>query len=85
MATRIEANVVYAAGVVQGIALVTFPAASTIFTDPDEYDLSSTQYGTLFLPQVIAAITAALWVPAWGAASAPSACTSPASRPASSP
>ena len=56
MATRTEANVVYAAGVVQGIALVTFPAASTIFTDPDEYDLSSTQYGTLFLPQVIAAI-----------------------------
>lgn len=60
MATRTEANVVYAAGVVQGIVLVTFPAASTIFTDPDEYDLSSTQYGTLFLPQVIAAIAAAL-------------------------
>jgi len=60
MATRTETIVVYAAGVVQGIALVTFPAASTIFTDPDEYDLSSTQYGTLFLPQVIAAIAAAL-------------------------
>jgi MFS family permease len=45
---------------VQGIALVTFPAASTILTDPAEYDLSSTQYGTLFLPQVITAITAAL-------------------------
>jgi MFS family permease len=60
MATRTEANVVYAAGVVQGIVLVTFPAASTIFTDPDEYDLSGTQYGTLFLPQVIAAIAAAL-------------------------
>jgi hypothetical protein len=40
--------------------LVTFPAASTIFTDPSEYDLSSTQYGGLFLPQVITAITAAL-------------------------
>jgi len=25
---------VYAAGVVAGIALVTFPAASTVFTDP---------------------------------------------------
>ena len=35
-----ETNVVYAAGLVQGIVLVTFPAASTIFTDPDEYDLS---------------------------------------------
>ena len=51
---------VYAAGVVQGIALVTFPAASTILTDPAEYDLSSTQYGTLFLPQVITAISGAL-------------------------
>ena len=60
MATQAERTVVYAAGVVQGIALVTFPAASTILTDPAEYDLSSTQYGTLFLPQVITAITAAL-------------------------
>jgi predicted MFS family arabinose efflux permease len=60
MATRTETTVVNAAGVVQGIALVTFPAASTIFTDPSEYDLSSTQYGALFLPQVVTAITAAL-------------------------
>ena len=56
MATRTETNVVYAAGLVQGIVLVTFPAASTIFTDPDEYDLSSSQYGAMFLPQVITAI-----------------------------
>jgi MFS family permease len=60
MATRAEINVVYAAGLVQGIVLVTFPAASTIFTDPDEYDLSSTQYGAMFLPQVITAIAGAL-------------------------
>jgi MFS family permease len=39
---------------------VTFPAASTILTDPAEYDLSSTQYGTLFLPQVVTAITASV-------------------------
>jgi hypothetical protein len=51
---------VYAAGVAEGIVLVTFPAASTVFTDPHEYDLSSTQYGALFLPQVIAAIAASL-------------------------
>ncbi len=55
-----EINVVYAAGLVQGIVLVTFPAASTIFTDPDEYDLSSSQYGAMFLPQVVTAITGAL-------------------------
>jgi MFS family permease len=60
MATQTERTVVYGAGVVQGIALVTFPAASTIFTDPSEYDLSSTQYGALFVPQVVTAITAAL-------------------------
>src|SRR4029453_10631 len=60
MATTTETTVVYAAGVVQGIALVTFPAASTILTDPAEYDLSSTQYGALFLPQVVTAIAAAL-------------------------
>ena len=33
MATRREANIVYAAGLVQGIVLVTFPAASTVFTE----------------------------------------------------
>ena len=60
MATRTETNIVYVAGLVQGIVLVTFPAASTIFTDPDEYDLSSNKYGAMFLPQVITAITAAL-------------------------
>src|SRR6185295_7299089 len=60
VASRTETAVVNAAGVVQGIALVTFPAASTIFTDPSEYDLSSTQYGALFLPQVVTAITTSL-------------------------
>jgi fucose permease len=45
---------------VQGIVLVTFPAASTVFTDPSEYDLSSTQYAGLFLPQVVTAIAASL-------------------------
>jgi fucose permease len=60
MPRRAETSVVYAAGAVQGIVLVTFPAASTIFTDPDRYDLSNTQYGVLFLPQVATAITASL-------------------------
>ena len=53
MATRSETNIVYVPGLVQGIVLVTFPAASTIFTDPNEYDLSSSRYGAMFLPQVI--------------------------------
>ena len=59
-ASRREVSVVYLAGIVQGIVLVTFPAASTIFTDPDQYDLSNTRYGFLFVPQVLTAITASL-------------------------
>ncbi len=49
-----------AAGLVQGIALVTFPAASTIFTSRSSYDLSSSQYGAMFVPQVVTAIAASL-------------------------
>jgi MFS family permease len=60
MATEREIRTVYAAGMAQGIVLVTFPAASTIFTDPSEYGLSNTQYGLLFLPQVVTAISASL-------------------------
>ena len=83
MASKAENQVVNLAALVQGIqvqgiVLVTFPAASTIFTDPDEYDLSSTQYGALFLPQVVTAIAGSLLGSALAAASAPSASTSPA-------
>jgi MFS family permease len=60
VASRTESAVVNVAGLVQGIVLVTFPALSTIFTKPSEYGLSSTQYGILFLPQVVTAITASL-------------------------
>ena len=51
---------VYAAAAVQGVALVTFPAAGAIFTNPRYYALSSTAYGAMFLPQAIMAIAAAL-------------------------
>ncbi len=60
MASKAERTVIKAAGLVQGIVLVTFPAASAIFTDKSEYGLSSTQYGDMFLPQVALAITASL-------------------------
>lgn len=60
MATRTQTTVVDIAGVVQGIVLVTIPAASTILTDPAHYGLSSAQYGAMFAPQVVAAIAAAL-------------------------
>ena len=59
-ASGAEKLAVYAAGLVQGITLVTFPAASTIFTSPSGYGLSAGQYGTMFVPQVAAAILASL-------------------------
>jgi MFS family permease len=60
MANRNETAAVYAAGTVQGVALVTFPAASTIFTSPSYYGLSSTAYGAMFLPQAVTAIASSL-------------------------
>ncbi len=60
MADRNEIAAVYAAGSVQGVALVTFPAAGTIFTSPSYYGLSSTAYGAMFLPQAATAIGASL-------------------------
>jgi hypothetical protein len=67
VASRREIRVVDVAAVVQGVALVTFPAASTIFTSPSEYGLSSTAYGAMFIPQAIAAITSALLGARWAA------------------
>jgi fucose permease len=60
MAQRSEIAAVYTAGVVQGLALVTFPAAGVIFTRADGYSLSSTEYGAMFLPQALTAIGASL-------------------------
>ena len=60
MASRTEGAVVNMAGLVQGIVLVTFPAASTIFTAKGDYGLSSIEYGDMFLPQVVTAIAGSL-------------------------
>jgi FHS family glucose/mannose:H+ symporter-like MFS transporter len=57
-ASRVEIGVVYVTGVVQGLALVTFPAASPIFTSPQGFGFDSTRYGAMFIPQVVLAILA---------------------------
>ena len=66
-----EQQLLLMAGVMQGVALVTFPAISTVLTAPDAYGLSRSEYGLIFLPQVIAAIAAsflgAQLSRAWGA------------------
>ena len=65
MARRREIGLVYLTGLVQGVALVTFPAASSIFTSPHPqgYGFSNTQYGAMFLPQVVLAILASSLAP----------------------
>jgi fucose permease len=60
MAQRSEILTVYVAGVIQGIALVTFPAASAVFTNASDYGLSSTEYGCMFIPQAITAVASSL-------------------------
>ena len=55
-----EIGAVYAAGLLQGLALVTFPAASAVFTSRAAYGLSTGEYGAMFAPQVVMAILAAL-------------------------
>jgi MFS family permease len=60
MAAKAEGRVINLAGLVQGIVLVTFPATSTIFTSAKYYSLSGSQYGALFLPQVVLAIAGSL-------------------------
>ena len=54
---------VYGAGLFQGLALVAFPAAATILQSPTGFDLSSSEYGALFVPQVLAAILSSLALP----------------------
>ena len=60
MAQRGEVTDIYAASMVQGLALVTFPAASTVLTSPQHYGLSSTEYATMFVPQAAMAFGASL-------------------------
>ena len=64
-APRAAAFLVYGAGLGQGLALVSFPAASSVLVSPTGYDLSTTAYGLMFVPQVVLAITAAALSPVW--------------------
>ena len=53
---RREFAIVATAGLVQGLAFVTVPAASTVFQSADSYRLSSSEYGSLFVPLVVLSI-----------------------------
>lgn len=58
MPSRSEVALIYVIGLVQGLALVTFPAASSIFTSPSGFGFGASRYGMMFVPQVILAILA---------------------------
>ena len=58
MSRRTEIGLINVTGLVQGLALVTFPAASSIFTSPHGFGFSASRYGMMFIPQVALAILA---------------------------
>ena len=60
MAQAREIATIYSAGLIQGVALVTFPAASAVFTSSSDYSLSSMEYGGMFVPQAAMAIISSL-------------------------
>jgi fucose permease len=63
MKRKFEIIIIYITGLIQGLVLVTVPAASSIFTDPDAFGFSDSDYGALFVPQVIMAVLGALLGP----------------------
>lgn len=64
LARAAEITIVYGAGLVQGLALVSFPAAATILTASDGYAFTSSQYGAIFLPLFVGAVLSSLLAPA---------------------
>src|SRR4051812_41547457 len=68
--SRRQIGAVYGAGLLQGLALVTFPAASAVLTDAADYGLTTAEYGVMFAPQTIVAILASVlggrFVARWG-------------------
>jgi fucose permease len=59
----LEILLIYATGLIQGLVLVTVPAASSVLTNPNIFAFSDSEYGMLFVPQVITAILGALLGP----------------------
>ncbi|WP_343657732.1 MFS transporter [Chryseobacterium sp.] len=60
---KIIIAVVYLLAFLAGVNFVIFPALGTAFTDPSLFALSSSQFGKLFIPQVLCIIVACLGAP----------------------
>lgn len=54
---------IYISGFLVGITLVVFPAAGSILTNPSFHGFTSTQFGSIFIPQIILAIITSLSAP----------------------
>lgn len=52
----LKASLLYTIALLQGIAFVIFPAASVILTSSNYQNLSSNEYGTLFIPMILGAV-----------------------------
>jgi MFS family permease len=59
MSARLSIFVVYAAGLLVGVAVVLMPSASNVFRDTQAHALSAHEYGLLFVPMILGAIAAA--------------------------
>ncbi len=70
MQRKLEILNIYFTGLFQGLVLVIVPAASLVLTTENKFGFSSSEYGFLFVPQVLMAILASLLGPGlvrrWG-------------------
>ncbi|NIF06354.1 hypothetical protein F3J23_12980 [Chryseobacterium sp. Tr-659] len=55
--------IVFLLAFLTGVNFVIFPALGTAFTDPSLFGLSSSQFGNLFIPQVVCIIISCLGTP----------------------
>lgn len=54
---------IYASGFMAGVALIMFPATGSIFTHAEFHGFTSSQFGSIFTPQIITAIVFSLLAP----------------------
>ncbi|MFU8860306.1 MAG: MFS transporter [Cyclonatronaceae bacterium] len=54
---------IYTSGFMAGVALIMFPGAGSILTDPAFHGFTGGQFGSIFTPQIITAILSSLLAP----------------------
>ncbi|SHK24853.1 MFS transporter [Chryseobacterium polytrichastri] len=59
----IQITIIFLLAFFTGVNFVVFPALGNAFTDPSVFGLSSSQFGNLFIPQVICIIVSCLGAP----------------------